>query len=100
MEVLDRSDVETASRLRGDEHARVAIDLTSGDELLLVSAREIARLRQRIAAAAVHAQAVAAWPEDEPLPSRVSQYGAEHKLASLRPVKQSGTRKGIHERSY
>ena len=37
---LDRTDVEAARRLRGDQHARVARDLARDDELLLVAAGE------------------------------------------------------------
>ena len=44
---LDRTDVETAGRLRGDQHARVAVDLAGEDHLLLVAAGERARLRLR-----------------------------------------------------
>ena len=46
---LDRADVEPARRLRGDQHARVAVDLAREDDLLLVAAREAAgaRLRRR-----------------------------------------------------
>ena len=50
---LDRADVESARRLRGDEHARVALDLARDDHLLLVAAGERARRRQRAAAADV-----------------------------------------------
>ena len=50
---LDRADVEPARRLRGDQHARVAVDLAREHDLLLVAAREAARPRVRPAAADV-----------------------------------------------
>ena len=45
VDVLDRADVEAPRRLRGDQHARVAIDLAREDHLLLVAAREPGRRR-------------------------------------------------------
>ena len=45
---LDRADVEAARRLRGDQDARVAVDLAREHDLLLVAARE----RRRRASAA------------------------------------------------
>ncbi len=38
--VLDRADVEAARRLRGDQHARITVDLAREDHLLLVASRE------------------------------------------------------------
>ena len=40
VEVLDRPDVEAARRLRGDQHLRIAGDLSRHDDLLLVAAGE------------------------------------------------------------
>ena len=50
---LDRADVEAAGRLRGDQHARVAVDLAREDDLLLVATGEPAGTRLRPAAADV-----------------------------------------------
>ena len=50
---LDRADVEPARRLRGDQDARVAVDLAREHDLLLVAAGEAARARLRAAAADV-----------------------------------------------
>ena len=50
---LDRADVEASRRLRGDQHARVAVDLACEHDLLLVAAREACRPRLRPAAAHV-----------------------------------------------
>ena len=46
--VLDRADVETACRLRADEHLEWARELARDDDLLLVASRE--RADQRVAA--------------------------------------------------
>ena len=86
VEVLDRADVETARRLRGDEHARVAIDLTRGDELLLVPAREVPRLRLRVAAAHVELLDQATRPLDEHLGSKP----AEPRVRRVAEVVQGG----------
>ncbi len=40
---LDRTDVEPSRRLRGDEDARIAVDLAGEHDLLLVAAGERAR---------------------------------------------------------
>ena len=53
MDELDRADVETARRLRRDQHLRVAVDLAREDDLLLVAAGEAASERLRAAAAHV-----------------------------------------------
>ena len=45
MDELDRTDVETARRLRSDQDARVAVDLAREHELLLVASREPAGAR-------------------------------------------------------
>ena len=50
---LDRADVETARRLRRDQHLRVAVDLAREHDLLLVAAREATGERLRPAAANV-----------------------------------------------
>ena len=50
---LDRADVETARRLRGDQHLRIAVDLAREHHLLLVAAGERAGRRRRPAAADV-----------------------------------------------
>src|SRR5579871_1878320 len=50
---LDRADVESARRLRGDEHLRVGVDLAREHDLLLIAAGQRARRRGRRAAAYV-----------------------------------------------
>src|SRR5204862_264167 len=50
---LDRGDVETACRRRGDEHARAALELACEHDLLQVSTRELARGQLRPATADV-----------------------------------------------
>ena len=63
---LDRPDVEAARRLRGDQHARVAVDLAGEDDLLLVATRERAGARLRAAAAHVELLDEPRRPLDEP----------------------------------
>ena len=53
MHVLDRADVEAARRLRGDQQARVRLDLARQHDLLLIAARERPRRRRGPAAAHV-----------------------------------------------
>ena len=53
---LDRGDVEAARRRRGDEHARLALELAREHDLLQVAARELAR--RQLGAAAAHVVAL------------------------------------------
>src|SRR5262249_23897174 len=77
-EVLDRAHVETAGGLRRDQALRVACDLTGGDDLLLVSAREAAGARERTAAADVElldprSSALDEPRREQPAPLRVGR---------------------------
>ena len=63
---LDRPDVETARRLRSDQHARVAVDLAREHDLLLIASREPAGARLGAAAAHVELLDEPARPLDEP----------------------------------
>ena len=47
MHLLDRGDVEAAGRRRGDEHARVRVELARDHDLLEVAAGEVVRLLVR-----------------------------------------------------
>ena len=66
MDELDRPDVETARRLRGDQHLRVALDLACEHDLLLVAAGEPAARRRGAAAADVEVLDQLARALDEP----------------------------------
>src|SRR5437773_10491271 len=66
MQVLDRSDVQPACRLRGDQHLGIAGDLTCGADLLLVPSRQRGRPGRRSAAADVELLDQAPRELDEP----------------------------------
>src|SRR5262249_27596803 len=62
---LDRADVETPRRLRGDQHARVAGHLARDDDLLLVPSRERSGHGLRPAPAHVEFDQQSARPFDD-----------------------------------
>ena len=67
MNELDRADVDTACRLRGEEHAEIAAHLAGDDDLLLVAAREGARRQRCVSGANVECRDLAARVARDPV---------------------------------
>jgi hypothetical protein len=72
---LDRAHVEAARRLRRDQDPRVAIDLASEDDLLLVASRERPRGRLRSSAADVELADQLARALDQPAGEEPAEAG-------------------------